>query len=67
MPFASPDQLFDYVEAATRAREYNKFVFSKGLFFILEQIAEFGQRHDIETRTGAVGSRYAYAMHRQNK
>ena len=46
-PFASPDQLFDYVEAATRAREYSKFVFSKGLFFILEQIAEFGQRHDI--------------------
>ena len=46
-PFASPDQLFDYVEAATRAREYSKFVFSKGLFFILEQIAEFGQRHGI--------------------
>ena len=46
-PFASPDQLFDYVEAATRAREYSKFVFQRALFFILEQIAEFGQRHDI--------------------
>lgn len=40
----TPTDLLDYFRKATQAREYGKFVFSKTVSAMLEQIASLGQR-----------------------
>lgn len=39
--------LLNYVQMATAAREYGKFVFTRSVSEILEQIAYFGERHGL--------------------
>ena len=38
-------KLFKYIENATKAREFGKFIFTRNLSFILEILASFGEKH----------------------
>ena len=41
------DDFLDYIQAATKGREYGKFVFTRSVSDMLELIAEYGERHGL--------------------
>ncbi|WP_076590895.1 PEP-utilizing enzyme [Herminiimonas arsenitoxidans] len=46
-PELDADKLFEYIHAATAAREYGKFVFTRSVSDILELIAAFGEENGL--------------------
>jgi phosphoenolpyruvate synthase/pyruvate phosphate dikinase len=41
------EKLMKYISSAIKGREYSKFIFTRSISNILEQIAEFGEHHEI--------------------
>ncbi len=45
--YGSPEKLFEFIKSSIEAREYSKYIFSKSIDLIFENLIKFGKKYNI--------------------